>query len=147
MESELLDIAIRIVKAQAGISPMTAGEVCVYVQEVMRELNAALASEGEDEQPLQPARGMDPKSSIKETTITCLECGRTFKVLGNRHLRTHGLDAKSYKEKWGFRRDTKLSCRSLVRDRRKRMNNDLKLWERRKAVRKDAQALENDSGD
>ena len=54
-------------------------------------------------------------------------------MLTIRHLRTHGLDAKTYKEKYGFRKNTPLACKSLIRVRRKKMN-DMRLWTRKKNV-------------
>jgi predicted transcriptional regulator len=74
--------------------------------------------------------GMDPKKAIREKSITCMECGKTFKVLTKRHLLTHGLTPKEYKEKWGYKKDTSLVAKSLARDRRKKMQ-DMRLWEKR----------------
>ena len=30
--------------------------------------------------------------------MTCLECGKTFKILTRRHLASHGMDAAAYRE-------------------------------------------------
>lgn len=32
----------------------------------------------------------DPRKSVKEKSITCLECGKTFKILTRKHLASHG---------------------------------------------------------
>ena len=45
---------------------------------------------------------VDPKKSIQRNKVICLECGKEFKLLGSRHLREHGLDAKAYRKKYGF---------------------------------------------
>ena len=37
---------------------------------------------------------VDPRKAIRKKTITCVECGKTFKTITKRHLETHGLDAR-----------------------------------------------------
>lgn len=74
------------------------------------------------------------KKSIREKSITCLECGKIMKVLTKRHLALHGLDAASYREKWGFKKGTPLTCKELQRSRRAKMK-DMKLWEKRAIAR------------
>lgn len=44
-----------------------------------------------------------------EDGIQCLECGRWMRQLG-RHLPTHGLDAATYRARWGMRQRQPLSC-------------------------------------
>ena len=44
----------------------------------------------------------DWRKSITKYSITCLECGHAFKQLSIRHLRQHGLDARSYRTKYGI---------------------------------------------
>ena len=75
------------------------------------------------------------KRSIKEKSIVCLECGKTFKVITKKHLALHGLDAVSYREKWGLKKGTLLTCKELQRARRQKMK-DMKLWEKRALARK-----------
>jgi predicted transcriptional regulator len=74
---------------------------------------------------------MDPKKAIKEKSVTCLECGKSFKILTKKHLATHGLAPEEYKEKWGYKKNTPLVCKSLQRERRKKMK-EMRLWEKRK---------------
>jgi len=73
---------------------------------------------------------VDPKKAIREKSIICLECGKSFKVLTKRHLINHDLTPLEYKEKWGYTKKTSLVCKGLARDRRKKMS-EMKLWERR----------------
>ena len=47
-----------------------------------------------------------------------------------RHLRLHGLTAKGYKAKWGIKKDVSLAAKSLVRMRRKKMQ-EMRLCERK----------------
>ncbi len=118
--------AVEIARAQAGVRAMTAEEVGRYIEELTVALEKVLAPE---ESKAQPA--VDPKNSITETYVVCLECGKKFKVMGNRHLKTHGMTDKQYKAKWGIKKSTSLAAKSLVRLRRKKMQ-DMRLWERKK---------------
>lgn len=128
---DFLKEALDIVKAQASVRVMSEDEIISMV----RRLSSGIknVSDGEccqDEQAPTELQ-MDPKKSVKEKSITCLECGRTFKILTRKHLRSHGLDANEYREKWGLKKDTPLVCKSLQRERRNKMK-DMKLWEKRR---------------
>ena len=79
------------------------------------------------------AVAMDPKKAVKEKSITCLECAKTFKVITKKHLATHGLTPESYKAKHGFKKTMPLVCKSLQRERRKKMQ-DMRLWEKKGKV-------------
>ena len=70
---------------------------------------------------------LEARKSIKEKSVTCLECGKSFKILTKRHLATHGLSTEEYLEKWGFKKGTPLACKALQRERRKKMNDMLFL--------------------
>ncbi len=73
----------------------------------------------------------DARKSIKERSVTCLECGKTFRILTRRHLASHNLDAEQYRAKWGLKKGTPLVSKDLQRERRKKMK-DMKLWEKRR---------------
>ncbi len=62
---------------------------------------------------------MYPKKAIKEASVTCLECGKSF---------THGLTSEEYKAKNGYKMTQALICKALARERRTKMK-DMKLWE------------------
>lgn len=129
---DYLKEALEIVKAQASVRVMTEDEIT----QLMQRLSVGIKNiaEGEELAESVPADIVgDPRKSIKEKTITCLECGRSFKILTRRHLAGHNMDAPAYREKWGFKKDTPLVCKSLQRDRRKKMK-DMKLWEKRRKV-------------
>ena len=116
---------MEIARAQAGVRPMTASEVATYVNELVQSLQGVV--EGEE---VKASPSVEPKNSITETYAICLECGKKFKVIGNRHLKAHGLTVKEYKEKWGLKKGTSLAAKSLVRQRRKKMQ-EMRLWERK----------------
>ena len=123
--TELVKQAMEIARAQAGVRPMTASEVATYVNELVQSLQGVV--EGEE---VKAAPSVEPKNSITETYAICLECGKKFKVIGNRHLKSHGLTVKEYKDKWGLKKGTSLAAKSLVRQRRKKMQ-EMRLWERK----------------
>ena len=127
---DYLKEALEIVKAQASVRVMTEEEITTLMQRLSVGIRAIADGESFGDMAGHDAAN-DPRKSVKEKSITCLECGKSFKILTRRHLVSHGLNANSYREKWGFKKDTPLVCKSLQRDRRKKMK-DMKLWERRR---------------
>jgi len=120
--------ALEIVKAQASVRNMTEEEITSMVQSLANGIQQV--AEGTTEQPKQePA--VDPKKAIREKSVICLECGKSFKVLTKRHLASHGLTPEEYKAKWGYKKNASLVAKSLARERRKKMQ-DMKLWEKRR---------------
>ena len=126
--TDIMQQAIEIARAQAGVRPMTAAEIASEVSELVQTLGNVMNPE-----EAKPSPAVDPKSSIGESYVTCLECGKKYKVIGNRHLKSHGLTTESYKEKWGLKKDVSLAAKSLVRTRRKKML-DMRLWERKQGA-------------
>ena len=120
--------ALEIVKAQASVRTMNEEEITNMVKKLVEGIRnisegVSTISEGED-------KGIDPQKALKEKTITCVLCGKSFKLLTKKHLASHGLTPESYREHCGYKRGTPLVCKSLQRERRKRMK-DMRLWERR----------------
>jgi predicted transcriptional regulator len=75
----------------------------------------------------------DPQSSIQRNQVLCLECGKAFKLLSNRHLALHDLTPRAYKHKHGIRMTQALSARTLSTRRRKLakelgMGKQLAVW-------------------
>lgn len=126
---DYLKEALEIVKAQASVRTMTEEEITSMVKTLASGIRVISEQDALAEETQEAA--VDPKKSIKEKTVTCLECGKTFKILTKRHLALHDLDAISYREKWGLKKNTPLVCKALQRERRKKMNT-MKLWERRR---------------
>lgn len=122
--------ALEIVKAQASVRTMTEEEITSMLQTLTRGIRAISETlpqdDGGDEQ-----MQIDSTKAIKEKSITCVECGRSFKLLTKKHLATHDLTPEEYRERCGYKKNTPLVCKSLQRERRKKMK-DMKLWERRK---------------
>lgn len=126
---EYLQSAIEISKAQASIRVMNEDEVISYIKKIFEELRQGCGEDRPveiDTEQVLP----DAKSSIKESKVTCLECGKTFRMLTKRHLAKHGMDKEDYLAKWGFKKGVSLTCKALHRMRKKKIK-EMKLWERR----------------
>jgi predicted transcriptional regulator len=127
---DLLKEALEIVKAQAGVRVMTEDEIMAMVRRLHGNLKGLSAGETSQDASIEESQN-DPRKSIKEKSISCLECGKTFKILTRKHLATHGLDAEGYREKWNLKKGMPLVCKGLQRERRKKMK-DMRLWEKRR---------------
>lgn len=120
--------ALDIVKAQASVRTMTEEEITTMIGKLsvgIKSINeGSVLPVGDDE------TAMDPAKAIKEKSITCVKCGKSFKLLTKKHLATHGLTPEEYREECGYKKGTPLVCKSLQRERRKKMRS-MRLWERR----------------
>ncbi|MCL1889452.1 MAG: MucR family transcriptional regulator [Desulfovibrionaceae bacterium] len=129
---DYLKEALEIVKAQASVRTMTEDELASMLQKLTRDIRGiseSLPSEQADGAALEGA-AIDPAKAVREKSIICAVCGRSFKLLSRKHLASHGLTPEEYREKFGYKKDTSLACKSLQRERRKKMR-EMKLWERR----------------
>lgn len=122
---------LEIVKAQAGVRNMTEEEVTSMVHRLAEQLKSIDEGTAQEQPSGSQEPAVDPKNAIRERSVVCIECGKTFKVLTKRHLAQHGLTPAEYKAKWGFKKNQALIAKALGRDRRKKMQ-DMRLWERRK---------------
>lgn len=127
--------AIELARAQASVRVMTEDEIITMVERLATKLKVLAGEEVEEDAPTADAPTIEPKKSIKEKSITCLVCGKTMKVLTKKHLALHGLDAVSYREQFGLKKGTPLTCKELQRARKQKMA-EMKLWERRAEKRK-----------
>ncbi len=129
---EYVQQALDIVKAQASVRNMTEEEMTSMVQSLSQQLKGIIQGgevQAEEQKPQEPA--VDPKNSIREKAVVCLECGKKVKVLTKKHLAIHGLTPEEYKEKWGFKKDQSLIAKELARQRKQKMQ-EMQLWKRRK---------------
>ena len=74
------------------------------------------ASNGSESEETVPKA---PQASIQCNQVICLECGKAFKLLSNRHLALHDLTPREYKYKYGIRMSQALGVRTLSARRRK----------------------------
>ncbi len=120
--------ALEIVKAQASVRTMTEEEITTMVRKLAEGIRSI--SEGCCPAPEEAPASLDPQKSIKEKSIICVVCGKSFKLLTKKHLASHGMTPDSYREMCGYKKGAALVCKSLQRERRKKMK-DMRLWERR----------------
>ena len=123
---DTLKQALEIVKAQAGVRVMSAEEMVSMIGTIAESIGSVGKEEIKEEKLV-----VDPKKAIREKSIVCLECGKSFKVLTKKHLASHDLTPDEYREKWGYKKGTALVAKGLARARRKKMQS-MKLWEKRK---------------
>ena len=71
-----------------------------------------------EEKPVEEVpKKVDPKQSIQEDKIICLECSAEMRQLTIKHLSSHGLSVREYKKKYGFPLKQSLSAKSLSKAR------------------------------
>jgi len=122
--------ALDIVKAQAKVRTMTEGEITSMVTHLAAGIRAIESLDGGSPSEGGPVMSPDAKKAIRERSITCLESGKSFKVITRKHLAKFGLTPDEYREKWGYPKGMPLVCKGLQRERRKKMR-EMRLWERR----------------
>ena len=126
MEDHLKE-ALEIVKAQASVRTMTEEEITSMVRKLSLGIQAI--SEG-GETLFNEGQACDPQKSVREKSIICCVCGKSFKILTKKHLGSHDLTPAEYREKFGYKKNFPLVCKSLQRERRKKMK-EMKLWTKR----------------
>lgn len=123
--------AVEIVKAQAGVRAMNEEEMSSMVVNLAASLKSMTeAVEAGTLDASDAAPFGDPKKAIKEKSIQCLECGKSFKVLTRKHLETHGISPEEYRTKYGYKKGTALIARALAKARRKKMQ-EMQLWKKK----------------
>jgi predicted transcriptional regulator len=161
---KLLDIAAEIVHAQASVGQMSADQIeqalvktFSTLQRMQRaeEKGVLLETVSPMEEPFAeeaaPAK-KEPKESIQDDKIVCLECGTEMRQLTTKHLSSHGLTPREYKKKYGFSLKQPLSARSLTKARSKAAKkrglpaNLVKFLEQRKQKKAQAIAEGGDAG-
>lgn len=160
MTKRLLEIASEIVQTQVATRQMTSEEIVLSLRQIFNTLLGMQKSESdgsfvdmvdraEDSSAEgKPAEKADPKDSIQEDKIVCLECGAEMRQLTTKHLGAHGLNPREYKKKWGFALRQSLSAKSLSRARSKAAKkrglpeNLVKYQEERKLKKAELAALD-----
>jgi predicted transcriptional regulator len=112
--------ALEIARAQASVRMMSAEEITEFATALSKSLREMSGEGGaSDVESAKPF--CNPKSSIRDKSITCLVCGKKGKMLTKAHLATHGLTPAQYKAKFGLKADVNLVCKSTLKDQRARM--------------------------
>ena len=102
--SELhLELTADIVAAYVSNNPVPANELPSLIASVSASLSGLEQKPAVEQAPLVPA--VNPKRSVHDDHIVCLEDGKKFKSL-KRHIATHhGLSPDEYRAKWGLPAD------------------------------------------
>lgn len=131
MSKKLLELAAEIVQAQASIAEMSSEEIesaltrtfnALLRMHLAEQQGKSLEVDSAPEHPVveaEKAEKTDNRSSIKEDSVTCLECGEQFRQLTANHLRTHGMTPRDYKRKYGFPLKQPLAAKNLTKMRSK----------------------------
>jgi predicted transcriptional regulator len=98
---------------------MSSEDIVESLRRVFRTLQEVQLLGGVAENAEGSMISRDPQSSIQRNQVLCLECGKAFKLLSNRHLALHELTPRAYKHKYGIRMTQALSARTLSTRRRK----------------------------
>lgn len=122
--------ALEIVKAQASVRNMTEEEINSMIKSLSEGIQKASQGTAEEQASEEQHPAVDPKKAIREKSIVCLECGKSFKVITKKHLAKHDITPEEYKEKWGYKKNQSLVAKSLARERRKKMQ-EMELWKKR----------------
>ena len=117
MAKSLVEMCAEIVAAQVSHTRLTSEEIGDSLRQVFQTL-LEVQRTGQDIN-VEEVTGRDPQTSIQRHQVICLECGKSFKLLSNRHLALHGLTPREYKQKHGIRMTQALSAHTLSQRRRR----------------------------
>jgi predicted transcriptional regulator len=134
MSQTLLEMAKDLVMAQIAAPRLAPDDMHTVLQQTYASLQALKAQEDSDgivpvATPETPSKPVNWRKSITKHTVTCLECGASFKQLSVRHLKEHGLDGKAYRIKYGIPRTQALAAKETT-SRRKEIVQRSRPWEK-----------------
>ena len=132
MPPSLLELAKELTFALIQTGNLLTEDVQETLRKTHKTLTALKAQEATGAPgPTLPAETppKDWRQSITRYSITCLECGQAFKQLSVRHLRQHGLDARSYRTKYAIPRNVPLAARDTT-TRRRQLVQTTRPWEK-----------------
>jgi predicted transcriptional regulator len=100
----LVELTTEIVSAYVANNPVPANELAALIASVHRTMMGlgGQQQEAETEQPQKPA--VNPKRSVFDDYIVCLDDGRKFKSM-RRHLMKLGMTPEEYRAKWNLPHD------------------------------------------
>ncbi len=136
MSKSLVEMTAELIQSQISGKDMTIDEIKTALNDTYQTLQglqvaelSGQAVEGEGSKPV-----MDPKRSIQKNKVICLECGQEFKMLSPKHLKSHDLNSKEYRKKYGFSARQPL-CAKALSERRSKSGKERGLPENlRKAI-------------
>jgi predicted transcriptional regulator len=110
---KVLELTAQIVAAHVSHNPVSGEALPQLIENIYR----TLTSLGQEKPPAPPEPAVPVKKSVHADYITCLECGKNFKML-RRHLESdHGLTPEAYRQKWGLPADYPLVAPNYAKKR------------------------------
>ncbi|MBB6012292.1 MucR family transcriptional regulator [Aquamicrobium sp. NLF2-7] len=99
----LIELTADVVAAYVSNNPVPASELSNLIADVHAALGRVAGSASPEPLPVDKQKpAVNPKRSVHDDYIICLEDGKKFKSL-KRHLMTHyNLTPEQYREKWGL---------------------------------------------
>jgi predicted transcriptional regulator len=128
----LLQMAKDLVLAQIKANRLSPEEMHPALHNtyaLLHALDTKEATHGSDILATLQRPALNWKRSITKNFVTCLLCGARFKQLTVRHLREHGLDARSYRFRFGIPRNQALSA-GYISVLHKQIMQQARTWER-----------------
>jgi len=129
MPQSALEIAKDLTLALIEAGNVPPDDMQYTLQKTHATLAALKAREETGSGTAKTQEPVDWRKSITRHTITCLECGASFKQLSRRHLRHHDLDGRSYRAKYGIPRTQPLAAKETTA-RRKQIAQETRPWEK-----------------
>jgi predicted transcriptional regulator len=134
MPQSILEMAKDLVMAQIAARQLSPDEMHSALQHTYATLQGLQAQEEGNGSIViaTPERSSEPvnwRKSITKHTVTCLECGASFKQLSGRHLKDHGLDGRLYREKYSIPRTQPLAAKETTL-KRKEIVQESRPWEK-----------------
>jgi predicted transcriptional regulator len=114
----LAELTADVVSAYVSNNPVPAGDLPGLISEIHTALGKTLGAVVEEVQE-KPRPAVNPKRSVTDDYIICLEDGQKFKSL-KRHLMSHyNMTPEQYREKWGLPADYPMVAPSYAAQRSK----------------------------
>lgn len=100
--SSLIELTADVVSAYVSNNAVPAGDLATLIAEVHAALGRIGGPVEEVGQAEKPKPAVNPKKSVFDDYIICLEDGKKFKSL-KRHLMTHyNMTPEQYRERWSL---------------------------------------------
>ncbi len=129
MTESILAMAKDLALAQIKAGQVPPEEMTAVLNATYETLKQLSENEQTDSSAPVSIRPTSWKKSITKHAVTCMECGATFRQLAKRHLQSHDLDGRTYRQKYGIPRTQSLSAKD-VQAKRIAIVNRVKPWEK-----------------
>lgn len=103
-QSMIVELTSEVISAYVSNNPVSTSDLPVLIADVHKALKE-LSDPTDASQKTEQKPAVNPKKSVFDDYIICLEDGKKFKSL-KRHLRSHyDMSPEEYREKWGLPAD------------------------------------------